>query len=282
MTRGAARCSKKSRLSSVDVAARSTSTGVATLRRARVTRGGPLPSRAARDAPRLREVRDDPLRRRHVPRRVDAAVPRLGRVVVERRRRRASIIRRVGCDDRRDAVALLRRLDVVPSSRLSHLAFSPSAAHRVREPHRADVAAVRDPRRRRRSRLSVIRRTRRSRGGQRGARVRVGVDADADARARRASRRGVASTTPRRVAAPVVAASTSRRGVKPHRRDEPSDEHLSIIHRHRRARGVVFHPPAVPLTAAPSLSRARVRVRGEQHDVTRASGRSRRTSRRRV
>ena len=166
MTRGAARCSKKSRLSSVDVAARSTSTGVATLRYARVTRGGPLPSRAARDAPRLREVRDDPLRRRHVPRRVDAAVPRLGRgVVVERRRRRASIIRRVGCDDRRDAVALLRRLDVVPSSRLSHLAFSPSAAHRVREPHRADVAAVRDPRRRRRSRLSVIRRTRISFGG---------------------------------------------------------------------------------------------------------------------
>lgn len=166
MTRGAARCSKKSRLSSVDVAARSTSTGVATLRYARVTRGGPLPSRAARDAPRLREVRDDPLRRRHVPRRVDAAVPRLGRgVVVERRRRRASIIRRVGCDDRRDAVALLRRLDVVPSSRLSPLAFSPSAAHRVREPHRADVAVVRDPRRRRRSRLSVIRRTRTSFGG---------------------------------------------------------------------------------------------------------------------
>ena len=125
---------------------------------------------------------------------------------------------------------------------------------------------------------------REDRAGQRGARVRVGVDADADARARRASRRGVASTTPRRVAAPVVAASTSRRGVKPHRRDEPSDEHLSLskIHRHRRARGVVFHPPAVPLTAAPSLSRARVRVRGEQHDVTRASGRSRRTSWRRV
>ena len=203
-------------------------TGVATLRYARVTRGGPLPSRAARDAPRLREVRDDPLRRRHVPRRVDAAVPRLGRrVVVERRRRRASIIRRVGCDDRRDAVALLRRLDVVPSSRLSHLAFSPSAAHRVREPHRADVAAVRDPRRRRRSRLSVISSNANIVRGQRGARVRVGVDADADARARRASRRSVASTTPRRVAAPVVAASTSRRGVKPHRRDEPSDEHLS-------------------------------------------------------